>query len=97
MSIRIEVKLGVANSRNVNVSKGKNAGTVMTMIDQEAWAFTVDKDGNPHPYPTKISIGLEQGQQPYPAGMYTIAPSSIYVGDFGRLKLGRLVLIPIKG
>jgi len=95
MSIKIEVKNGVATSRNVTAMKGKNAGQVMTMTEQEAWAFTADRDGNPAPYPTRISINLEQGQQPYPPGIYTLAPQSIYVGDFGKLKIGRTVLVPL--
>lgn len=96
MMIKIEVKSGVATARNVNVTKGRNAGTVMQMVEQEAWAFTADANGNPHPYPSRFVIDLEQGAQPYPPGFYTLATQSIYVGDFSKLKLGRVKLVPIK-
>lgn len=94
--IKIEIKTGVATTRNVNVSKGRNAGTVMQMTEQEAWAFTVDQQGTPHPYPSRIVLDIEQGAQPYPPGFYTIAPASVYVGDFSKLKLGRVKLTPIQ-
>lgn len=97
MSIRIEVKSGVATSRNVNVTKGRNAGSVMQMVEQEAWAFLTDRNGNPAPYPSRIVLDLEQGQQPYPPGMYTFAPQSFYVGDFSKVKIGRPVLVALKG
>lgn len=96
MSIKIEVKAGVATSRNVQYKTGKRAGQVGTMIEQEAWAFLLDRQGNPAPYPTKIVLDLEEGAQPYPVGSYTIAPGSFYVGDFNKLKIGRLVLVPLK-
>lgn len=66
------------------------------MRTQTAWAHTHSRNGNLNAYPERITINLEDGQAPYPIGNYQIAPSSLYVGDFGRLSLGRLVLSPIQ-
>jgi hypothetical protein len=52
---------------------------------QNAYAHTVDRDGNSPPVPEKFEITLEDGQSAYPVGEYTLQPSALYVGRDGRL------------
>jgi len=44
--------------------------------------------------PVACSIPLEKDAAPYQAGFYTLDMRSIYVGDFRRLELGRVKLVP---
>lgn len=91
--IRIEVRSNEVRTVS-GVSKKNNKP--YTIRDQEAYASTFDKQGQPHPYPERISIQLDDGQEPYQPGIYQLSPTSIFVGDFGRLMLGRPQLIPVK-
>lgn len=68
-----------------------------SMRQQEVWVQFVGQDGAVDPYPSKLEITLqderkdESGtivrprQEPYPAGDYTLHPSSVYVNYDGRL------------
>lgn len=47
-------------------------------------------------YPVAFKINLEDGQPPYPAGKYTLHPSSVEVNGYGRLSFGRILLEQIK-
>lgn len=89
--IKIEIK-----DQTVETRSGNRNGRDWTMRSQTAWAHTHSRNGNLNAYPERITITLEDGQAPYPVGNYQIAPASLYVGDFGRLSLGRLVLLPIQ-
>lgn len=88
--IKIEVK-----STEVRTVQGtsKKTGKPYTIRDQEAYAHTLDKDGKPRPYPERISLQLEDNQPAFEVGSYALSPAAIYVGDFGRLMLGRPVLV----
>jgi len=90
--IRIEIK-----SAKVNVKSGtaKASGKPYTIKTQEGYAHTVDREGKPRPYPQQIEIALEKEQEPFAPGVYTIGPATLYVGDYNRLMLGRLVLIGV--
>jgi hypothetical protein len=50
----------------------------------------------PAKHPRESTIQLDDGQAPYPAGRYTIAPEAFFFGDFNRFTLGRLKLVPLK-
>lgn len=89
--IKIEIKDQTVDTRN-----GNTRGRDWTIRSQTAWAHTHSRNGNLNAYPEKIAITLEDGQVPYPVGAYQISPVSLYVGDFGRLSIGRLVLTPIQ-
>lgn len=91
--IRIEVKTTEVTARSGNRKDGSGTWTIRT---QPAWAHTFDANGKPQPYPTMISLQLEDNQAPHPIGNYELSPSSIYVGDFGRLMMGRPVLTMIQ-
>lgn len=91
MSIKIEVK-----SNEIHVKSGTSArtGKPYTIREQEAWAYTADKEGKPHPYPVRIRVQLGDEQDAYPLGDYTISPASFYADRFNSLALG-LVLSPV--
>jgi len=92
MSILIEIKSPVITEVN-GTSK---AGKPYHMRKQSAWAYTYDQHGKPHPYPERIEFNLMDDQQAFPAGRYSIAPQSFFVGDFNALSIGRLLLEPVK-
>lgn len=87
--IRIEVKSTEVRS----ISGTSKTGKPYNIRDQEAYAYTVGRDGQPRPYPERISLQLEDDQAPLEPGIYTLAPASLYVGDYGRLMLGRPQLV----
>lgn len=92
MSIRIEIK-----SPHVTENSGTSkAGKPYTIRKQTAWAHVTDQDGKPMDYPARIEIQLEREQPAYAAGNYGVGPASFFVGDYDRLSLGRLVLLPLK-
>lgn len=48
-------------------------------------------------YPVLCVFGLADGQPPYEAGFYEIVESSVVVGEYNRLKFGRvMVLRPVQ-
>lgn len=91
--IKIEIKDASVQTRNGNSPK---TGKPYSIRSQEAWAHTVNRAGNLNPYPEKITINLNDDQQGYPPGMYQLQPQSIYVGDFGSLRLGTPVLAQVQ-
>jgi hypothetical protein len=43
----------------------------------------------------RIAIVLQDPTKPFPPGHYTLDPDSLYVDNWGELKLGRLKLRPV--
>ncbi|KAA5557280.1 DNA-binding protein [Pseudomonas aeruginosa] len=86
MAPRIEIKPSQVtfDTRTGTSSKGNP----YTIREQFAYAWLVGE------YPELIKMNLEDGQPPYPAGYYSIDPKSFGVGDFKRLMIFRLSLIP---
>ena len=88
--LRIEVESEDVSAR---IIKGKRGD--FEIKEQDAWAFLHDEHGAEHPYPTRITVRLEQGHSGYSRGTYYLAPQSVYVKDrFGNMAIGRPVLIP---
>ncbi|ENP6600687.1 single-stranded DNA-binding protein [Escherichia coli] len=85
--IKIEIKQSqaIADTRS---GVSKSTGQAYTINEQSAYIF-LGQD-----YPQLFKLNLDAGQAPYPAGLYTLHPSSLYVGDFQKLRVGRIVLIP---
>jgi len=90
--IRIEVVGTSVDERSGN-KNGKN----WLIREQEAYAHLLDDQGKPRKYPVACSIPLEKDAAPYQPGFYTLDLRSIYVGDFRRLELGRVKLVPEAG
>lgn len=90
--IKVEVK-----STEVVTKSGVSARTNKPYSIREqvaVYAFLFDRDGRANPYPTRVTISLRDEQEPYPVGLYTLAPESFYVDRFNALSLG-LVLRPM--
>lgn len=73
----------------------KTTGKPYHLRFQNAYAETVDEQGNKPAYPEKFEISLGADQQPYSPGEYTLHPSAIYVDRDGRLAVSPR-LTPIK-
>lgn len=74
---------------------GKTSGKPYHMRIQTGHAFTVSNDGVIGEFPDKFEIALEESQQPYQRGTYTLHPSSVYVSRDGRIDIRpRLVAVP---
>lgn len=58
-----------------------------TLHDQTAWAYFHDRDGNLDAHPRTISIRINHGQPTFPEGIYFLHPASLYVGDYGSMKV----------
>lgn len=71
----------------------KVSGKPYHMRIQTAHAFTVSEDGVVAEFPDKFEITLEEGQQPYQRGTYTLQPSSLFVNRDGRIDV-RPRLVP---
>jgi hypothetical protein len=42
----------------------------------------------------KLRVPLADGAAPFPVGDYHVGDGSFFVGDYGRLEIGRLDLVP---
>lgn len=72
---RFETKAGIS----------AKTGKPYSIREQEACAFTYDRDGKPHPHPQRIRLTLDDDQLPYKIGTYQLCPSSLYVDRFGQI------------
>jgi Predicted membrane protein len=82
----IIIKTGNAVPRVVK----RKDGTQVIFNEQKAAIETGDD------FPKPFTINLGDGQPPYPPGKYLLDVSSLEVGDFDALKVGRrIALIPI--
>ncbi|OOZ21375.1 hypothetical protein BOW31_12740 [Solemya velum gill symbiont] len=68
-------------------------------FQQLAYAYTVDENGKPYPFPerTYIYCPTDDSGTPriYKKGPYKLMPQSLRVGGFDRLEVGNLVLAPL--
>jgi hypothetical protein len=79
------IKITVAQTGVKNINGTSAKGKPYSMSFQTAYAHTVDRDGNPPPFPEKFEILLDKDQQPYSVGDYQLHPSSVYIDQNGRL------------
>lgn len=82
----------IVRSRNVNVRTitSKRTGQHITFREQRA---ALDNGAD---FPQPFNVNLDDDQQPYPEGDYTIDPACLVVGEFDRLGIGRLKLLPLR-
>lgn len=84
--MKIVIKSDAVNVRN---GTGRNSKPYSIREQQAA----LDNGGDfPHPF----VLNLEDKQPAYPPGEYTLDMSSIYVGDYNKLALGRVKLVPMQ-
>lgn len=92
--LKIEVK-----DTTVKTRTGNKNGRDWKIRTQDAYVYTYLETGVLSHYPDKITIDLASGnantpdQPPFAVGVYAVHPQSFYVGDYGSLRVGRLVLI----
>ena len=91
----IKIQILTADLREMK-GVGKTSGKPYHMRIQTGYAFTVGNDGAVAPFPDKFEIALEETQQPFQPGVYTLAPNSVYVNRDGRLEM-RPRLFAVKG
>ncbi|MEO8059067.1 MAG: single-stranded DNA-binding protein [Burkholderiales bacterium] len=90
------IKITVAQTTVKELSgTSKTTGKPYHMRFQNAYAFTVDREGNTPPYPEKFEISLDKDAAPYAPGDYTLHPSALYLDRDGRLACSPR-LTPIK-
>lgn len=82
--IKIEVK-----SEAVQTKQGTSSRThkPYSIREQEAYAFFLDRDGNPQPYPQRVRLTLDDGAFPYPVGNYTLAPESLFADRYDQISI----------
>lgn len=84
--MKIIIKSEVVNTNSGTSRNGKS----YSIREQNA---ALDNGGDfPHPF----RIQLEDKQPAYAPGEYQLDPQSIYVGDFQRLSIGRVKLLPVQ-
>lgn len=77
------------------------AGETAAFTLQTCYIWLVGKNGKPAPYPEKLDVAVERDDKgnprpPLPPGEYTLAPSSVYVDQRGRLAIQpRLQPVPV--
>jgi hypothetical protein len=86
--IKVEITSTEVMTKN-GISK---VGKPYTIREQSGFAHLVGKDGQAQKYPQGIRVNLEDDQAAFPVGMYELAASSLYVGKFGQLAIGRIQL-----
>ena len=89
--MQIEITSAVVNERS-----GTKNGKDWNIRTQVGYAFIPDEAGKPKAYPESINIDLKKEQQAYQPGRYQVHDASFFVGDYGKLAIGRLALAPIK-
>lgn len=62
--------------------------------EQGAYIFLLGADGKEKKFPAQLRINLDDDQSPYPPGEYSLSLTSLYVGRFDALQVGRLDLVP---
>lgn len=90
----IKVLIHRAEVRVINYTN-KTTGQPATLRAQEGYAFTVNAQGEPAPFPEKFEFLLDKDQAPYAAGEYNLHPSAFFVDRNNRLALS-VRLAPVK-
>lgn len=86
----------IVSKTTVRELKGnsKTSGKPYHLRFQDAFAYTVDEQGNSEPFPEKFEISLND-QPAYAPGEYVLHPSSVYMSRDGKLSLSPR-LVPAK-
>lgn len=92
--IRVEITSMEVAERPVTFTRGGKERT-FNAREQIGYAYTVQPNGQVQPHPDKIVISLDEKQPAFAAGMYLLAPESLYVNRFGKLDIGRVRLTPV--
>lgn len=94
--LKVEIKDTQVTTRQGTNDQGQN----WKVREQQAYVFVYSDNGLLSAYPDKMTIRLTVGnanlpdQPPYAAGTYYIDPSCFYIGQYNRLSVGTIKLIP---
>jgi hypothetical protein len=90
--IKIEI-----TSAEVRIKTGTSVrtGKAYNIREQDGYAHTYDREGKPNRYPVRLSVSLEDDQPPYPPGVYTLSPESLYTNRYNQLEI-KPVLRPVQ-
>jgi len=80
--LRVEVEA------NVNVRSGRTREGKPFEIREQHGYITMGREVR------KVSLRLEAGAEPRPAGFYQVADESFTTDEYGNLVVARLVLVP---
>lgn len=86
--LQVVIRSAATTSRKGFYKSGSKQGQPYEMVEQEGWV------NMPNGEVRRLQLLLQDGARPYQVGDYQLAPESFVVGDFGRLEIGRLVLVP---
>jgi len=92
----IKVTVASAETRQMQ-GIGKSSGKAYNLFFQTVYAHTLDKSGQPAPFPEKLEIIVDKDEvgnpKPYQPGAYLLHPASIYVDRNGSFAVApKLVL-----
>lgn len=85
----------IVESAEVTEKRGIAAktGKPYQIREQEVYVYLLDGQGVEKKFPSAIRVGLDDSP-PYAPGEYRLSPDFLHVGDFGRLMVGRIRLVP---
>src|SRR5438045_7264339 len=90
------IRVTVAQTSLREIPYTDKKGNAQRLLVQNAYAHTVDENGDGPAYPEKFEIVLPKGKsEPYAKGDYTLHPSALYVDQKGRLSVSPR-LTPLK-
>lgn len=90
----IKILIHKGEARTISYTN-KQTGQPAQLRAQEGYAFTVNENGEPSPFPEKFEFLLNKEQAPYAAGEYQLHASAFYVDRNNRLGLS-VRLAPLK-
>lgn len=85
----------IVESAEVSEKSGiaAKSGKPYRIREQECYVYLVDQHGTEKKFPAPMRVGLDDAP-PYQPGEYRLSPECLYVGDFSRLMVGRIRLVP---
>lgn len=87
MKVKVEIVSTVVDTRNITTKNNQP----MTIYSQHAY---LHREGEKYPLPFQLNLDSSHG---YQAGLYSLSPESLYVGQFNKLECRpRLVAIAPK-
>jgi len=88
--LRVQVESAAVTEKSGTSAK---TGKPYRIREQEVYVYLVDSAGVEKRFPAAMKVGLDDAP-PYQPGEYMLSPDCLYVGDFGRLVVGRITLKP---